>query len=358
MSMSYGAQRPPFNPAMGRQFTPGMSPSYQSTSQMQAMAQAARFRPPFHPNTPQAMNQGGGQWSTSGGQMGSSSFAQPRFPQQRFLTQATDIRVPKAPKPPEKPLMPYMRYSRKIWDQVKNQNPELKLWEIGKIIGQMWRDLDDDEKQEYVDEYEIEKQDYNESMKSYHNSPSYQEWIAAKGRAQAAIQAQQSMERAMMNSMTFGKIDDPRFSIQPVDEEDDDEETFSIKHVASARFQRNHKLMADVFSEAVVPDVRTVVTKTRLGVLKRQVQSLISHQKKLESELQQIEEKFESKKRKFIDDSEKFNNALKKLCDPPEEKGDRDQLPDEASPPSSEKEETKQDKEASPSNTETSTTSS
>merc|ERR1712226_1595626 len=111
-----------------------------------------------------------------------------------------------------------------------------------------------------------------------------------------------------------GKNAERRIDIQPAEDEEDPDDGLSVKHVAHARFMRNHRLINDIFGETMVPDVRSVVTTARMQVLRRQVQSLTMHQKKLEAELTTIEEKYNQKKRKFLDSSEDFSEELKKHC--------------------------------------------
>nr|XP_053647936.1 SWI/SNF-related matrix-associated actin-dependent regulator of chromatin subfamily E member 1-like isoform X9 [Cherax quadricarinatus] len=307
---------------MGPTPTPGPTHVYMPASPM--MSNILKDRLARTPSTPSSSSKGVGEANVP------SPFTppvhgNPAFNPQKMGSgkggvskQSGEGRIPKPPKAPDKPLMPYMRYSRKVWDQVKAANNDLKLWEIGKIIGSMWRDLPEADKQDFVDEYESEKLEYEKAMKSYHASPSYQAYLNAKTKGflpsagSAATEEKEIIDRSSSTTTPGTKLD-RRIDIQPAEDEDDYDDGLSVKHVGHARYVRNHRLINEIFSDTVVPDVRSVVTSQRLTVLKRQVQSLTMHQKKLETELQQIEEKFEAKKQKFMEAGDSFQGELKKV---------------------------------------------
>ncbi|KAF8569029.1 hypothetical protein P879_08597 [Paragonimus westermani] len=228
-----------------------------------------------------------------------------------------EIRTPKPPKPPEKPLMPYMRYSRKVWEQVKNSNPHLKLWEVGKIIGQMWRELPDDEKTLYIEEYDAEKTQYTEALRQYHSSPAYQAWLVAKERAEKLLEEQdqerkQSMARSRDRPGDVAQAD-LRESYILEDNEEDAEDQYTAKHVAAARFQRNHRLMQEILSDSRLPEPGQLITQSRLNMLRLQVEQLKNHKRNLCLEIEGCELRHRSKLLRIQEESDKFVAEYQKL---------------------------------------------
>ena len=43
----------------------------------------------------------------------------------------------------------YMQFVKVHYDEVKEENHDLSFGEIGRLLGEMWRDLSDEEKEEY-----------------------------------------------------------------------------------------------------------------------------------------------------------------------------------------------------------------
>jgi len=219
--------------------------------------------------------------------------------------------MPKPPKAPEKPLIPYMRYTRQVWDQVKVDNPSLKHWEIGKIIGQMWRSLPDLEKDKIVMEYQAEKVEYGRALKFFHNSAAYQAYLVEKAKA---VQGLNDTNKGPSSSSQLQR--ERQLEILPAEDKDEQnqDDFYSEKNKAHSRYLKNHQLISEIFADTIVPSHTPVVTTVRMQVLKRQVQSLSMYQNKLETEIVEMQNKFEEKKERFLESSESFDKELMKYC--------------------------------------------
>ncbi|CAI2347835.1 unnamed protein product [Caenorhabditis sp. 36 PRJEB53466] len=205
------------------------------------------------------------------------------------------------PKQPERPMAPYMRYSRKTWPRVRAENPDAQLWDIGALVKRMWTETSEAERAHYQHEFEMERAEYEKQMKHFQAGNSgVSNFIINKGRAK-------NNEKMSRSRMDAGGV-----VIQPVDEDDGGNE-MSTRRLAGVRYERNNRLIADLFSPSIVTDTRSVVPLHRMEMLKRQAASLGTHQSKLEEELSKLERAHDERKRAIEKGSDEFQEQLKKV---------------------------------------------
>ncbi|KAI8982413.1 high mobility group box domain-containing protein [Mycotypha africana] len=69
-------------------------------------------------------------------------------------------RAKKDPNAPKRGLSAYMFFSQEKRAEVKAENPEASFGQIGKILGEKWKAMSDEEKKPYNDKAEADKKRY------------------------------------------------------------------------------------------------------------------------------------------------------------------------------------------------------
>lgn len=213
--------------------------------------------------------------------------------------------ISKPPKAPEKPLLPQMKYHQKIAEKVKFSRPELKNYEVSKLIGMMWHDLPDSEKKTFQNEYEDEKVAYQDALRLYQGSSSYQQYVRSRGKAESSDLYDKQAKRESSSGSVFLELLAPEDS-------DQGSEYLSSKLVSTARFHRNQRLMNEIISDCnVVSTGESIVTISKLESKRRQVELLKRHCTNLLNEVDDLERKHAANKRKWLEQQQNFLKKLK-----------------------------------------------
>ena len=73
----------------------------------------------------------------------------------------------KDPNLPKRATSAFMFYSAKIRPIIKEENPDIKFTEMGKVIGEKWRELSAEDKKEFEVMANKDKQRYSDEMAKY-----------------------------------------------------------------------------------------------------------------------------------------------------------------------------------------------
>jgi len=89
---------------------------------------------------------------------------------------------PKDKNAPKRPSTSFFIFANEVRAEVREENPNASIGEVGKILGQEWHALDDDRKQAYQAQHEKAKAKYQKILAKYQKSKNYaahQEKLAA-----------------------------------------------------------------------------------------------------------------------------------------------------------------------------------
>jgi len=83
------------------------------------------------------------------------------------VTKSGKRKKEKDPNAPKRPMSAYFLWFNDNRQRLKDENPGSSVTDLGKIAGAAWRDLDDEDKEEYQGKAAEAKEAYEEAMSEY-----------------------------------------------------------------------------------------------------------------------------------------------------------------------------------------------
>jgi HMG (high mobility group) box len=117
-------------------------------------------------------------------------------------------RVRKDPSAPKRPMSAFLYFSQGQRSHIKKSNPELKNTEVSSILGEMWRNLTDEERAPHVDREWQEREKYKIAIATW------REENGAKLEAERKVHVEQAELAAIMPDTKPQMFPDP-FAPQP-----------------------------------------------------------------------------------------------------------------------------------------------
>jgi len=99
-------------------------------------------------------------------------------------------RAKKDPSAPKRPMSAFLYFSQGRRTRIKNENPDMKNTEVSRILGEMWRNASEEDRQPFVDKEKSEREKYKVAMAKW------KEEFESKREAEAKSQTNQAMMMA------------------------------------------------------------------------------------------------------------------------------------------------------------------
>ncbi|XP_066597930.1 high mobility group protein 20A [Prorops nasuta] len=115
---------------------------------------------------PDSMGDSNNKKNSSASNSGSSAISAPTKPKKRK-------KIPRDATAPKQPLTGYFRFLNDRREKVRTENPNLSFAEITKLLAAEWSSLPSDQKQQYLDAAEQDKERYNREFSDYKQTEAY-----------------------------------------------------------------------------------------------------------------------------------------------------------------------------------------